>query len=171
MSVKIIYRFDVRRNILLTDSFPSPIHCLFQSARLQWMTSSLDGCILSQSSITSREVEEESLKTLFYTFQSTRLQRMTSSRDVFILSPSHRLPFTCTCTLFQSARLQRMTSSRDGRILSPSHRLPPMKTKKKVSKRCFICAKKTGLACSYTCRWGYEVCALLWEKGPLCHIV
>lgn len=54
--------------------------------------------------------------------------------------------------VFQSARLQRMTASRDGRILSPTHRLPPVKAKKKASKRCFVCAKKTGLACSYTCR-------------------
>lgn len=58
-----------------------------------------------------------------------------------------------------SARLQRMASSRDGRILSPSHRLPPVKSKKKASKRCFICAKKTGLACSYTCRCGNNFCA------------
>ncbi|XP_045214061.2 AN1-type zinc finger protein 4-like isoform X1 [Mercenaria mercenaria] len=58
-----------------------------------------------------------------------------------------------------SARLQRMTASRDGRILSPTHRLPPVKAKKKGSKRCFVCAKKTGLACSYTCRCGNNFCA------------
>lgn len=58
-----------------------------------------------------------------------------------------------------SARLQRMTASRDGRILSPTHRLPPVKAKKKASKRCFVCAKKTGLACSYTCRCGNNFCA------------
>lgn len=58
-----------------------------------------------------------------------------------------------------SARLQRITTSRDGRLLSPSHRLPPVKSKKKASKRCFVCAKKTGLACSYTCRCGNNFCA------------
>ena len=54
--------------------------------------------------------------------------------------------------LLQSARLQRVASSRDGRLLSPSHRLPPVKSKKKAAKRCFVCAKKTGLATSYICR-------------------
>lgn len=58
-----------------------------------------------------------------------------------------------------SARLQRVASSRDGRLLSPSHRLPPVKSKKKAAKRCFVCAKKTGLATSYICRCGNNFCA------------
>ena len=49
----------------------------------------------------------------------------------------------------QSARLRR-SAGRDG-CLSP--RLPPVKHKKKHSKRCYICAKKTGLATSYQCRY------------------
>ncbi|XP_064638407.1 AN1-type zinc finger protein 4-like [Lineus longissimus] len=57
-----------------------------------------------------------------------------------------------------SARLQRLSASRDGRIMSPSHRLPPVKTKKKPHKRCFFCAKKTGLATSYQCRCGNNFC-------------
>ena len=48
----------------------------------------------------------------------------------------------------QSARLRR-SAGRDG-CLSP--RLPPVKHKKKHSKRCYFCAKKTGLATSYQCR-------------------
>lgn len=38
-------------------------------------------------------------------------------------------------------------------MLSPSHRLPPVKSKKKATKRCFVCGKKTGLATSYMCRY------------------
>ncbi|XP_052262739.1 AN1-type zinc finger protein 4-like isoform X1 [Dreissena polymorpha] len=70
--------------------------------------------------------------------------------DARITTPEGRL---------MSARLQRMTASRDGRILSPTHRLPPVKAKKKATKRCFLCAKKTGLACSYVCRCGNNYCA------------
>lgn len=58
-----------------------------------------------------------------------------------------------------SARLQRVTSSHDGRLLSPSHRLPPVKAKKKATKRCYVCGKKTGLATSYICRCGNNFCA------------
>ena len=64
--------------------------------------------------------------------------------------------------LLQSARLRR-TSGREA-CLSP--RLPPVKHKKK-SKRCFICAKKTGLATSYQCRSVYTeitiIPELCWE--------
>ncbi len=44
--------------------------------------------------------------------------------------------------MFQSARLRRSA------VGSP--RLPPVKHKKK--KRCYVCAKKTGIATSYSCR-------------------
>ncbi|KAL8591350.1 hypothetical protein ACOMHN_052616 [Nucella lapillus] len=57
-----------------------------------------------------------------------------------------------------SARL-RMSASRDNRILSPTHRLPPVKAKKKATKRCYVCGKKTGLATSYQCRCGNNFCA------------
>lgn len=74
---------------------------------------------------------------------------------------------------FQSARLQRVASSRDGRLLSPSHRLPPVKSKKKAAKRCFVCAKKTGLATSYICR--YSIFVIACQKLPWfpvdCHIL
>ncbi|XP_033644029.1 AN1-type zinc finger protein 4-like [Asterias rubens] len=62
----------------------------------------------------------------------------------------------------------RLSGTRDGRLLSPSHRLPPVSsskptslgtTKKKTSKRCSLCNKKTGLATSYQCRCGHNFCA------------
>ncbi|PVD38525.1 hypothetical protein C0Q70_01141 [Pomacea canaliculata] len=53
----------------------------------------------------------------------------------------------------------RMSASREGRIMTSSHRLPPVKAKKKASKRCYVCAKKTGLATSYQCRCGNNFCA------------
>lgn len=58
-----------------------------------------------------------------------------------------------------SARLQRVSANRDGRLMSPSHRLPPVKAKKKATKRCYVCGKKTGLATSYQCRCGNNFCA------------
>ncbi|XP_013397692.1 LOW QUALITY PROTEIN: AN1-type zinc finger protein 4-like [Lingula anatina] len=58
-----------------------------------------------------------------------------------------------------SARLQQKYSA-NGERLSPTTRLPPVKSKKKVSKRCFMCAKKTGLATSYPCRCGNNFCSI-----------
>lgn len=72
-----------------------------------------------------------------------------TSQEGRIISPEERL---------LSAHLQRV-NSRDGRMLSPSHRLPPVKSKKKATKRCFVCGKKTGLATSYMCRCGNNFCA------------
>ncbi|XP_054655387.1 AN1-type zinc finger protein 4 isoform X2 [Dunckerocampus dactyliophorus] len=50
-----------------------------------------------------------------------------------------------------------------GRIGTPTYHLPPVKaptgTKKKTSKHCFHCGKKTGLATSYECRCGSNFCA------------
>ncbi|XP_051507265.1 AN1-type zinc finger protein 4-like isoform X2 [Myxocyprinus asiaticus] len=47
---------------------------------------------------------------------------------------------------------------------TPTHHLPPMKvptgTKKKSSKHCFQCGKKTGLATSYECRCGNIFCSM-----------
>lgn len=50
-----------------------------------------------------------------------------------------------------------------GRIGTPTYPLPPVKaptgSKKKSSKHCFLCGKKTGLATSYECRCGHNFCA------------
>ncbi|XP_061693843.1 AN1-type zinc finger protein 4 [Syngnathoides biaculeatus] len=50
-----------------------------------------------------------------------------------------------------------------GRIGTPTYHLPPVKpptgAKKKSSKHCFLCGKKTGLASSYECRCGSNFCA------------
>ncbi|KAL6101863.1 zfand4 [Pungitius sinensis] len=49
-----------------------------------------------------------------------------------------------------------------GRIGTPTYHLPPVKdptgSKKKSSKHCFLCGKKTGLATSYECRCGHNFC-------------
>ncbi|MGH0154528.1 UNVERIFIED_CONTAM: hypothetical protein FKN15_027183 [Acipenser sinensis] len=54
-------------------------------------------------------------------------------------------------------------SSSVRRVGTPTYHLPPMKapiqTKKKNSKHCFLCRKKTGLATSYECRCGNNFCA------------
>nr|XP_055025458.1 AN1-type zinc finger protein 4 isoform X2 [Misgurnus anguillicaudatus] len=50
------------------------------------------------------------------------------------------------------------------RLGTLTHHLPPVKvptvTKKKSSKRCFLCGKKTGLATSYDCRCGNIFCSV-----------
>ncbi|XP_077998980.1 AN1-type zinc finger protein 4-like [Glandiceps talaboti] len=70
-------------------------------------------------------------------------------------------------------RRKLVASSKDARrmpgtVSSPvhNHRLPPVAkppsfatAKKKTTKRCFLCGKKTGLATSYTCRCGNNFCA------------
>ncbi|XP_071505546.1 AN1-type zinc finger protein 4-like [Diadema antillarum] len=60
----------------------------------------------------------------------------------------------------------RLSGNKEGRLLSsPAHHLPPVpkpslsSSKKKTSKRCFLCNKKTGLATSYQCRCGHNFCA------------
>ncbi|XP_077470129.1 AN1-type zinc finger protein 4 [Stigmatopora argus] len=49
------------------------------------------------------------------------------------------------------------------RVATPTYHLPPVKapsgTKKKSSKHCYLCGKKTGLASSYECRCGSNFCA------------
>uniref|UniRef100_A0A671TEG4 AN1-type zinc finger protein 4-like n=1 Tax=Sinocyclocheilus anshuiensis TaxID=1608454 RepID=A0A671TEG4_9TELE len=51
-------------------------------------------------------------------------------------------------------------SSSIKRLGTPTHHLPPVKvptgTKKKSSKHCFLCGKKTGLATSYECRYSAD---------------
>ncbi|XP_052428113.1 AN1-type zinc finger protein 4-like [Carassius gibelio] len=55
-------------------------------------------------------------------------------------------------------------SSSVKRLGTPTHHLPPVKvpsgTKKKSSKHCFLCGKKTGLATSYECRCGNIFCSM-----------
>ncbi|XP_067277449.1 AN1-type zinc finger protein 4 isoform X2 [Pseudorasbora parva] len=55
-------------------------------------------------------------------------------------------------------------SSSIKRLGTPTHHLPPVKaptgTKKKSSKHCFLCGKKTGLATSYECRCGNIFCSM-----------
>ncbi|KAA0717759.1 Zinc finger protein 4 [Triplophysa tibetana] len=55
-------------------------------------------------------------------------------------------------------------SSSIKRLGTPTHHLPPVKvhtgTKKKSSKHCFLCGKKTGLATSYECRCGNIFCSV-----------
>ncbi|XP_014840236.1 PREDICTED: AN1-type zinc finger protein 4 [Poecilia mexicana] len=50
-----------------------------------------------------------------------------------------------------------------GTLGTPTYHLPPVKaptgSKKKSSKHCFLCGKKTGLATSYECRCGNNFCA------------
>lgn len=53
---------------------------------------------------------------------------------------------------------------------TPTYHLPPLKTptgsKKKSSKHCFLCGKKTGLATSYECRYKRSLtCSLLESKS------
>ncbi|XP_062375711.1 AN1-type zinc finger protein 4 [Sardina pilchardus] len=54
-------------------------------------------------------------------------------------------------------------SSTIRRLGTPTYHLPPVKpplsSKKKSSKHCFFCGKKTGLATSYECRCGNNFCA------------
>ncbi|MBN3272302.1 ZFAN4 protein, partial [Polyodon spathula] len=54
-------------------------------------------------------------------------------------------------------------SSSVRRVGAPTYHLPPLmapiQTKKKNSKHCFLCRKKTGLATSYECRCGNNFCA------------
>ncbi|XP_066205725.1 AN1-type zinc finger protein 4 isoform X1 [Saccopteryx leptura] len=49
------------------------------------------------------------------------------------------------------------------RVGEGTHHLPPLQapiqTKKKTTKHCFVCGKKTGLATSYKCRCGNNFCA------------
>uniref|UniRef100_A0A3Q0T651 Zinc finger, AN1-type domain 4 n=1 Tax=Amphilophus citrinellus TaxID=61819 RepID=A0A3Q0T651_AMPCI len=60
--------------------------------------------------------------------------------------------------------LSPATASGQGSLGTPTYHLPPVKaptgTKKKSSKHCFLCGKKTGLATSYECRCGHNFCAV-----------
>lgn len=77
------------------------------------------------------------------------------------MSPLHRAAASYMAT---------NTLASAGGVLTPfgttgtqTYHLPPVKapagTKKKGSKHCFLCGKKTGLATSYECRCGHNFCA------------
>nr|WGG27192.1 ZFAND4 [Gulo gulo luscus] len=68
--------------------------------------------------------------------------------------------------LFLSARGIGMNGNNTAagkRVGECTHHLPPVnapiQTKKKATKHCFLCGKKTGLATSYECRCGNNFCA------------
>ncbi|XP_041803234.1 AN1-type zinc finger protein 4 isoform X1 [Chelmon rostratus] len=77
------------------------------------------------------------------------------------MSPLHRAAASYMATNSLASAGGVMTSF--GRIGTPAYHLPPVKaptgTKKKSSKHCFLCGKKTGLATSYECRCGHNFCA------------
>ncbi|XP_059738709.1 AN1-type zinc finger protein 4 isoform X4 [Bos taurus] len=71
-----------------------------------------------------------------------------------------------TTEFFLSARgfgMNGNNTTSGKRVGECSHHLPPVKapiqTKKKTTKHCFLCGKKTGLATSYECRCGNNFCA------------
>lgn len=77
------------------------------------------------------------------------------------MSPLHRTAASYMGTNSHASGGGVMTSF--GRIGTPTHHLPPVKAptgiKKKSSKHCFLCGKKTGLATSFECRCGHNFCA------------
>ncbi|XP_054456199.1 AN1-type zinc finger protein 4 [Anoplopoma fimbria] len=76
------------------------------------------------------------------------------------MSPLHRAAASYMATNPLASAGGVMTSF--GRIGTPTYHLPPVKaptgSKKKSSKHCFLCGKKTGLATSYECRCGHNFC-------------
>lgn len=77
------------------------------------------------------------------------------------MSPLHRAAASYMATSNLASAGGGMTSF--GRIGTPTYLLPPVKaptgSKKKSTKHCFLCGKKTGLATSYECRCGHNFCA------------
>ncbi|KAK2921869.1 AN1-type zinc finger protein 4 isoform X2 [Channa argus] len=77
------------------------------------------------------------------------------------MSPLLRTSASFVATSNHASAGGMMTSF--GRIGTPTYHLPPVKVpsgcKKKSSKHCFLCGKKTGLATSYECRCGHNFCA------------
>ncbi|XP_020503764.2 AN1-type zinc finger protein 4 [Labrus bergylta] len=77
------------------------------------------------------------------------------------MSPLHRAAASYMATNTLASAGGVMTSF--GRIGTPTYHLPPVKapkgSKKKSSKHCFLCGRKTGLATSYECRCGHNFCA------------
>uniref|UniRef100_A0A3Q1GNR5 Zinc finger, AN1-type domain 4 n=1 Tax=Acanthochromis polyacanthus TaxID=80966 RepID=A0A3Q1GNR5_9TELE len=77
------------------------------------------------------------------------------------MSPLHRAAASYMTTNTLASAGGVVTSF--GTLGTPTYHLPPVKaptgTKKKSSKHCFLCGKKTGLATSYECRCGHNFCA------------
>lgn len=77
------------------------------------------------------------------------------------MSPLNRASTSYMATSGQSSAAGVIPSF--GRVGTPTYHLPPVKaptgSKKKNSKHCFLCGKKTGLATSYECRCGHNFCA------------
>ncbi|XP_070697414.1 AN1-type zinc finger protein 4 [Pempheris klunzingeri] len=77
------------------------------------------------------------------------------------MSPLHRAAASYMATNSLASAGGVMTTF--GRTGTPAYHLPPVKaptgSKKKSSKHCFLCGKKTGLATSYECRCGHNFCA------------
>ncbi|XP_061601204.1 AN1-type zinc finger protein 4 [Cololabis saira] len=76
------------------------------------------------------------------------------------MSPLHRAAASYRTSNSLASAGGVVTSFRT--IGAPTYHLPPVKapgTKKKSSKHCFLCGKKTGLATSYECRCGHNFCA------------
>ncbi|XP_034537559.1 AN1-type zinc finger protein 4 isoform X2 [Notolabrus celidotus] len=97
---------------------------------------------------------------------SSRLQPIQTNRllqdDILRqMSPSRRAAASFMATNTLASAGGAMTSF--GRIGTPTYHLPPIKAptgnKKKSSKHCFLCGRKTGLATSFECRCGHNFCA------------
>ncbi|KAJ4948446.1 hypothetical protein JOQ06_019980 [Pogonophryne albipinna] len=77
------------------------------------------------------------------------------------MSPLHRAAASYMASSKLASAGGGMTSF--GRIGTPTYLLSPVKaptgSKKKSTKHCFLCGKKTGLATSYECRCGHNFCA------------
>ncbi|KAI5606781.1 AN1-type zinc finger protein 4 [Silurus asotus] len=90
------------------------------------------------------------LQTNIHLLQENVLQRIV---------PLHRAAYTSSGILDSSSGPSTLIK----RIGSPTYHLPPVKapqsSKKKTSKHCFLCGKKTGLATSYECRCGNNFCS------------
>lgn len=93
--------------------------------------------------------------------QSVQTNRLLQDDLLRQMSPSHRAAASCLATNTLASAGEAMTSF--SRIGPPTYHLPPVKapasSKKKSSKHCFVCGRKTGLATSYECRCGHNFCA------------
>ncbi|XP_033887163.3 AN1-type zinc finger protein 4 isoform X1 [Acipenser ruthenus] len=80
-----------------------------------------------------------------------------------LLANLHLFPEDTDSSFMPAHGFSGGASSSVRRVGAPMYHLPPMKapiqTKKKNSKHCFLCRKKTGLANSYECRCGNNFCA------------
>uniref|UniRef100_H3CTD9 Zinc finger, AN1-type domain 4 n=1 Tax=Tetraodon nigroviridis TaxID=99883 RepID=H3CTD9_TETNG len=88
---------------------------------------------------------------------------ITSGQDSF----NSRMPSNTNSRLLLDDLTRRLSQSHQAAASytagAPLYHLPPVKastsSKKKSSKHCFLCGRKTGLASSYECRCGHNFCA------------